>query len=131
MRTNNPDLTAFYNVVEESVISYLGGYEKAEIYFEKHNQLNDLWDFTERKYDEGWSTDKAARVWYSLYAYRSFDKRATENDLADYGLADYDDKYADDEYHWQDGSWVPKKQYKRKYGKAEKISGWKHLPVMA
>ena len=126
---NNPDLTAFYNVVEEGIIGYLGGYESAEIYFETHS-LNDLWVFTEKKYNDGWSTDKVARVWYALYAYGA-EKEAANVDLADYADEAYtDEAYADDEYHWNNGFWVPKK-YKRKYGKAEKASGWKRLPVVA
>ena len=112
MKIDNTELSAFYNVVEEIVISIFGSYEKAAAYFEEYDQLNWLWDFTEEKFNKGWSPDKVARVWHSL---------ATLEEGPVVSLTDLRAEYI--------GS---KKPYKRKYAAKPKKTnkGWLRLPTL-
>jgi hypothetical protein len=131
MKTRNAELTAFYNVVEENVITLMGGYDDAAKYFEKHDHLGWLWNFAEEKYAKGWDASKVARVWYTLYAYgirpgpvkTKPEAKTTET------------KPQSKPNMWDSCRKPYKWKYTRKYGykstaKTAAKATWKHLPIL-
>jgi hypothetical protein len=141
MRTYNPDLSAYYNVVEEGVIRLLGGHEKAGVYFEKNRgDLSFLWEFTKRKFNQGWTTRKTIRVWYGVYAYKHFGmdtdgaiaKQAKVNYLAGQRCEALPAvvPVADEQLDPDKPNTAYRYVYRYTYRDQSKKSGWKHLPVM-
>jgi hypothetical protein len=73
---HNDELVAFYNKVEEGVITLFGTYERAAAYFDKVGSLDDLWTTTESCYRGGWSAARTASTWFQINVQKA-DKLST------------------------------------------------------
>jgi len=63
---HDDELVAFYNQVEETIITLFGSYESAATYFDWRGSLDELWLYTKEHYLMGWHASRVARTWYGI-----------------------------------------------------------------
>lgn len=119
MNTDNKELTAYYQLVEERVIKMMGGFDAAAAYFDEHKQLSDLWDHTAHCYRRNWNYQRTAKKWYQENVKNKKQRRNRYDDryiskgsslIEVTGITTYDSKWS-------------KRQEEKKL--------WKRLPVLA